>query len=305
MLTNQHKRDLSSKRIAHPTVAAAARDMLNRPEQERGSVLSSAMSYLSIYRDPLVRKNTARCDFRIRDLMDHQHPVSLYLVVRPADKDRLKPVMRLLINQIVRVLVRDELKFKNGNQVAAHAHRLLLMLDEFPSFGRLEVFQEALAYIAGYGIKAYLIMQDISQLYGAYGQDESILSNCHVRVAFAPNKVETAEWLSKMTGQTTVTVEEISTSGARFGAVLQNVSRSYQTVSRPLLTPDECMRLQGPVKDGHGQIQEPGDLLIFAAGHAPIYGTQMLYFTDPVFSQRAKAKAPTTDSLYQAEVKVL
>ena len=69
--------------------------MMNRPEQERGSVLSSAMSYLMLYRDPLVATNTERGDFSIEDLMNNESPVSLYLVVRPADKDRLKPLMRL------------------------------------------------------------------------------------------------------------------------------------------------------------------------------------------------------------------
>ena len=123
---------------AHPVVAAAARDMLNRPEQERGSVLSTAMSYLSLYRDPLVAHNTAHSDFRIMDLMNHERPVSLYLVVRPADKDRLKPLMRLVINQIVRVLTRDDVSVGEVDR-----HRLLLMLDEFPSYGRLEIFQEA------------------------------------------------------------------------------------------------------------------------------------------------------------------
>jgi type IV secretion system protein VirD4 len=294
MLENKH-----DKGEAHPTIAAAARDMLNRPENERGSVLSSAMSYLSLYRDPLVAKNTARSDFRIADLMDYHGPVSLYLVVRPADKDRLKPLMRLLLNQIVRVLTRDEMKFKNGHPLPAHKHRLLLMLDEFPSFGRLEVFQEALAFIAGYGIKAYLIMQDISQLFSAYGPDESILSNCHVRVAYAPNKIETAEWLSKMTGQTTLVLEDVSMSGQRFGAILQNVNRTYHTVSRPLFTPDECMRLKGPVKDKEGRILEPGDVLIFTAGNAPIYGKQILYFIDPIFAERSKILAPDTDQLHR------
>ncbi len=279
--------------IPHPVVAAAGRDMLNRPEQERGSVLSTAMSYLSLYRDDLVAENIKDSDFRIRDLMHADKPVSLYLVVRPADKDRLKPLMRLILNQIVRTLTAEPIQFESGQPKKNYQHRLLLMLDEFPSFGRLEVFQEALAFIAGYGIKAYLIMQDISQLRAAYTHDESILSNCHVRVAYAPNKPETAEWLSKMTGVTTVTVEDVSTSGQRFGAVLQHVNQSRQTVSRPLMTPDECMRLAGPVKnDTTGEILQPGAMLIFTAGHAPIYGTQILYFTDPVFKQRAAIAAP-------------
>jgi type IV secretion system protein VirD4 len=283
----------------HEVVAAAAQDMIDRPETERGSVLSTAKSYLDLYRDPLVAKNTEDSDFQIHDLMNHEEPVSLYLVVRPADKDRLKPLMRLILNQIVRTLTRDEMKFENGQPVTSYKHRLLLMLDEFPSFGRLEVFQEALAFIAGYGIKAYLIMQDISQLRASYGQDESILSNCHVRVAYAPNKPETAEWLSKMTGTSTVTVEDVSTSGHRFGAVLQNVNHSLQTVSRPLMTPDECGRLPGAVKNEMtGEIISAGAMLIFAAGFAPIYGTQILYFIDPVFQKRASLPAPEkTDRL--------
>lgn len=283
----------------HLVVAAAARDMLNRPETERGSVLSSAMSYLSLYRDPLVAANTQESDFKIAQLMNHETPVSLYLVVRPADKDRLKPLMRLMLNQIVRTLTRDEMKFEKGRPVATYKHRLLLMLDEFPSFGRLEVFQEALAFIAGYGMKAYLIMQDISQLRAAYGSDESIISNCHVRSAYAPNKPETAEWLSKLTGTATVVVEEVSTSGSRFGMLLKNASHSYKSVSRPLMTPDECQRLPGAEKnESTEEILKAGAMLIFMAGFAPIYGTQILYFIDPVFKERAKLTAPDkTDRL--------
>ena len=52
--------------------------------------------------------------------------------------------------------------------------------------------------MAGYGLKAYLITQDIRQIVDSYGQNESIVSNCHVRIAFAPNQVETAELLSKI-----------------------------------------------------------------------------------------------------------
>jgi type IV secretion system protein VirD4 len=179
---------------------------------------------------------------------------------------------------------------------------MLLMLDEFPSYGKLEVFQEALAYIAGYGIKAYLIMQDMSQLWGAYGKDESIISNCHVRIAFAPNRVETAEWLSRMLGTATIVKEDVTTSGKRFGMVLGQVSKTYHQVSRALLTADEVMRLRGPQKAQNDLIVEPGDMLIFAAGHAPIFGTQSLYFLDPLFRERAKLPVPVTDSLHRSRV---
>jgi type IV secretion system protein VirD4 len=286
----------------HTAIASAARDMLNRPDDERGSVLSTAMSFLSLYRDPLVARNVARSDFKVGDLMNHDRPVTLYLVVRAEDKDRMRPLMRLIINQLVRVLLRPEITFVDGRPQAPHKHRLLLMLDEFPSYGKLEVFQEALAYIAGYGIKAYLIMQDMSQLWGAYGKDESITSNCHVRIAYAPNRVETAEWLSRMVGTATIVKEDITTSGRRFGAVLTQVSKTYHQVSRSLLTADEIMRLKSPLKDSGDLIIEPGDMLIFVAGHAPIFGTQSLYFRDPVFRERAKLPMPATDSLHRSQI---
>lgn len=276
----------------HPVVAAEGRTMANKPDDERGSVLSTAISYLSLYRDPIVRHHTSRSDFQIMDLMNAERPVSLYLVSRDEDKDRMKPLLRLILNQIIRVLLRPEIEFENGRQKPPHKHRLLLMLDEFPSFGKLEIFQEALAFIAGYGIKAYLIMQDIAQLWFAYGRDETITSNCHIRNAYAPNKIETAEWLSKMTGTKTEMKWQYTESGKRFGAVADQFSKTSQETARPLLTPDEAMRLRAPQKGPSGDITTPGDMLVFAAGHAPILGTQSLYFRDPTFLARSKVKPP-------------
>ena len=272
-------------------VAESARDMLNKAENERSGVHSTAMSFLTLYRDPIVAKNTEKSEFKIRDLMKHEKPISLYIVVRPSDKDRLKPLIRLLINQIVRILT-EKMEFKNGSSVKHYKHRLLLMIDEFPSLGKLEIFEESLAFIAGYGLKAYLITQDLAQLYKHYGKDESIVSNCHIRIAYAPNKIETAELLSKMAGQTTVVKKSVTTSGTAKLWSTKSKSESLQEVQRPLLTPDECMTLKGPQKDSEDKITKPGDMLIVSAGFPAILGTQILYFLDPVFSSRAKTKAP-------------
>jgi type IV secretion system protein VirD4 len=165
------------------------------------------------------------------------------------------------------------------------------MLDEFPSLGKLEILQESLAYLAGYGIKCYLVCQDINQLKSSktgYGQDESITSNCHIQAAFPPNRVETAEHLSKLTGQTTIVKKQVTQSG-------KNTSRTRQEVQRPLLTVDECLRMKGPVKgvkNGQDVIEEAGDMIIYAAGFPAIYGRQPLYFQDPVFQARAEVPAP-------------
>lgn len=272
-------------------VKIVAREMLNKAEQELSGVVGSAASYLNLYVDPIVSRNTAYSEFKIDQLMNSEKPVSLYLVIKPSDKDRLMPLVRLVLNQILRKLV-EKIEFEDGQTKATYKHRLLLMLDEFTSLGKLEIFQESLAYMAGYGIKSYIIIQDTTQLYNAYTKDESIMSNCHIRIAYAPNKVETAELLSKMAGTTTVTKSFTTTSGNRISVMLGQVSESMQEVSRPLLTPDECMRLQGPIKDSKGRIEEGGDMLIFIAGQAPIYGKQILFFKDDMFLARSKVAAP-------------
>ena len=215
--------------------------------------------------------------------------MSLYLVVRPSDSDRLRPLIRLVITQIVRGLT-EKIEFAAGKSVAHYRHRLLLLLDEFASLKQLAVIEEALAFMAGYGIKGYLIVQDVQQLTKAYSRDESILGNCHIRIAYAPNKLETAELLSRMAGKSTVVKRQTSISGKRSGG-WGHVNESLQEMQRPLLTADEAMRLPGMRKNRQGEL-EAGDMLIFAAGHAPIYGRQILYFQDPVFAARAEIPAP-------------
>lgn len=308
----------------HPAVGSAGRDMMDRPEEEAGSVLSTAKSYIALYRDPVVARNVSKSDFCIKDLMNHDDPVSLYIVTQPNDKGRLRPLVRVMLNMIVRLLA-DKMKFRRVptelswwrqiltklgfNQVAdfhvrskkSYKHRLLGMIDEFPSLGKLEIMQESLAFVAGYGIKFYLICQDLNQLKSretGYGPDETITSNCHVQNAYPPNRVETAEHLSKLTGQTTVLKEQITTSGKRATPILGQLSRTIQEVQRPLLTVDECLRMPGPKKDAEGQITEAGDMVVYVAGYPAIYGKQPLYFQDPIFIARAAVPEPkTSDTL--------
>ena len=150
---------------------------------------------------------------------------------------------------------------------------------------------KVIAFMAGFGLKAYFIVQDLTQLHSAYTKDENIISNCHIRIAYAPNKVETAKVLSDMTGKTTVVTKKTSLSGSRSGH-LGRASVSVGETGRALLTPDECMRLPGAKKDANMQIIEAGDMLVFPAGFPPVYGKQILYFLDPVFSERSQIKTP-------------
>ncbi len=180
----------------HPVIASAARELLNKSDNERSGVLSTAMSFLGLYRDPVVAQVTSRCDWRIRDLVEGNRPATLYLVVPPSDISRTKPLVRLILNQIGRRLTEDL-------HAKGRRYRLLLMLDEFPALGRLDFFESALAFMAGYGLKSFLIAQSLNQIEKAYGPNNAILDNCHVRVSFATNDERTAKRVSDALGTAT------------------------------------------------------------------------------------------------------
>jgi len=260
----------------HPVVAQAARELLNKSENERSGVLSTAMSFLGLYRDPTVAEVTSKCDWRIDDLVNADKPISLYLVVPPSDISRTKPLMRLILNQIGRRLTE-----KLDGEIDGNARRqVLLMLDEFPALGRLDFFESALAFMAGYGLRAFLIAQSLNQIEKAYGPNNSILDNCHVRVAFATNDERTAKRISDALGSTTEMRAMRNYAGHRLAPWLSHVMVSRQETARQLLTPGEVMQL-------------PADeQVVLISGTAPIRAKKIRYFTDQNFKGRVSPPPP-------------
>ncbi len=258
----------------HPAVAQAAREMLNKSENELSGVFSTAMACLGLYRDPVIAENTSSSDFRIADLMNADRPVSLYLVVPPSDLARTRPIIRLILNQIGRRLT-ESMHF--GTKTA-YRHRLLLLLDEFPSLGRLDFFESSLAFIAGYGLKAFLIAQSLNQLEKAYGPHNSILDNCHVRLTYAANDDRTARRISNLLGQATEKKLQKSFSGSGF--FLTNRTESEQEYARALLTPAEVNQLP------------QDDAILLVGGVLPYRAKKVRYFLDPRFQGREGMPTP-------------
>ena len=256
----------------HPVVASAARELLNKSENERSGVLSTAMSFLGLYRDPVVAHVTRRCDWTIAQLAAYLHPTTLYLVVPPSDISRTKPLVRLILNQIGRRLT-EELP-------TTPRHRLLLMLDEFPALGRLDFFESTMAFMAGYGLKAFLIAQSLNQIERAYGPNHAILDNCHVRVSFATNDERTAKRVSDALGTATEIRDAKNYAGHRLSPWLGHLMVSRQETARALLTPGEIMQL--PLDEA----------LVMVSGVQPIRARKVRYYKDAVFMRRVLPPPP-------------
>ncbi len=263
MMTTAHL----GKSGPHPVIASAARELMNKSENECSGVLSTAMSFLGLYRDPVIAQVTRRSDWRISDLVEGKQPTSLYLVVPPSDISRTKPLIRLILNQIGRRLTEDL-------DAQKRRHRLLLMLDEFPALGRLDFFESALAFMAGYGLKSFLIAQSLNQIEKAYGPNNSILDNCHVRVCFATNDERTARRISDALGTATELRAMKNYAGHRLSPWLGHLMVSRQETARPLLTPGEVMQLPS------------NDELVLISGCLPIRAMKARYFEDERFRER-------------------
>jgi type IV secretion system protein VirD4 len=261
--------------MAHERIAAGAQAMLNKAEEERSGVLSSALAFLGLYADPIVARNTADSDFRITDLMRGNHPLSLYIVVPDSDRLRLKPLTRLMITLITQRLV--EVLNPEENK-----HRLLMLLDEFPRLGRMQFLSDALSYLAGYHIKVMLIMQSLGQLDApeSYGKGNTIVESCHSRCFYTPQDPHTAQWIADSLGSKTEVHQQTMYTGHRLAPWLGHVMVSDQESARPLMDAAEVCKLPA------------NDSILFVAGFPPFKAKRLKYYEHPVLSERAAMAPP-------------
>jgi type IV secretion system protein VirD4 len=253
----------------HPVVYRAAAALIDKAIEYRSSVEATVEACLSLFDDPLVVENTAESDFAIGDLMCLDSPVTLYLQPPPNDKARLRPLMRLMVSQVSRALMERQGEDSRGRP---KRHRLLLLIDEFPSLGRLNLMQDNMREMAGYGLKALLAVQSFKDVDAIYGRTNTIRDNCHVTVAFAAGDEDTAEAISKLTGSVLEYRESYSQPRSWFAIGRPTVTASEQL--RPLLTSGEVRELSD-----HEQ-------LVFVTGHPPFRTRKLRFYEEAVFKAR-------------------
>lgn len=262
----------------HPGIASMAKEIYDKHPEERSSVISTALGRLGVYRDPMLAGLLSASDLSILDLVTGAVPVSLYLGVPPSDLSRIRPVLRLVVNLILRRLC-ETLPGEGDPR-----RPLLAVLDEFPALGRLSFFQDALAYLAGYRVRSLLITQDLGQLQRHYGEKESLSSNAAARIFLTPNDLATATTLSSMVGDATVRHQRSTVqSSDRWGGGRRSVTPDE--VRRRLLTPDEALRL-------------PADqALLFHTGLPPALIRRLRYYEHPELVRRSRLPPPSRDEV--------
>lgn len=254
----------------HPIIYQNFVEILAKPDNECGSIISTANTALKEYLDPTLAMNTVCSDFCIDDVMNEKKPMSLYLVTPPSDLLRLAPIFRLFFEMMVKHHAKSLGTYKKGRAKALYKHKCLFLMDEFSSLGNLQSFAATLSYIAGYGMKVFLINQGLPQINGIYGKDNQILMNCHLQIIYAPNDNDTGKYAESLIGQQTIEVESTSSRGL-WG--LQDKNYTQSETGRALITADEIKRL------GDEEIIVP-------SGAPPIKTDKVKYYEDNYFLKK-------------------
>ncbi|WP_375333686.1 type IV secretory system conjugative DNA transfer family protein [Candidatus Tisiphia endosymbiont of Xenochironomus xenolabis] len=167
---------------------------LSKTTKEQNAIIKELSHYLYPWTNPFIDYATSKSDFDIADLKVSK--MTLYVGVNPADIKRLQPVLQLFYNHMADRLI-------NTAQNLGHTEKngvVCLLMDEFYSVGKLEMFTSCLPYFRGYKIKLFLISSNIGKIEEVYGENETenIISDCTCKIAFGANNYKTANLISEI-----------------------------------------------------------------------------------------------------------
>lgn len=251
-------------------------------ENTMAGILATLTAPLTIFSNPIVDAATSATDFDLKQVRAQR--MSVYVGI-PAN--RLSDAA-LLVNLFFSQLIHYN-TFDLPATNPALKHQCLVILDEFPALGRVNILAKAVGFMAGYNLRLLPIIQSLSQLESVYGEKDArtFVTNHACQILFAPREQRDAQYYSQMLG--TYTADAISTGTSRplaWGNSKQASSSSTRSEqARPLLLPQE--------------VKELGDqrAIINLTHTKPILCDKARFYAEPVFIDRLKHISPSLGSV--------
>lgn len=161
--------------------------------RELQGILSTAQEQTAPL-DDIVRI-TERSDFNLSDLREGH--LTIFLVL---------PGMRMGTHyRWLRLVIQQALCAVERAPVPRGKPPVWFVLEEFPALGHMRSIETAAGLMAGFGVKLWSVLQDLTQIQTHYQKSwETFLGNAGVIQAFGNVDVTTTEHLSKMLGMTQI-----------------------------------------------------------------------------------------------------
>jgi type IV secretion system protein VirD4 len=254
-----------------PSCVRALSEIIDLAPVTASSIRKTFTSRLDLFANPLLDRATAGNDFDLRDL--RKRSISIYVGINPGDLYLLQPLLNLFIEQALSLQTR-ELPEHNPDLKL----QVLCMLDELAAAGRIPILSQSIAYLPGYNVRLFLVVQAFSQLREIYGQQnaETMMKSLAARIVYAPKDIPEATEISQELGFTTVKARSVSKPSLSFDDPKARRSRSVNVSDqrRSLLLPQELKEL--------GRDRE----ILFYEGVRPILARKNRYYQDPFFKKR-------------------
>lgn len=236
--------------------------------EERMSVFSAMERHTEFLDSRPVVNSLLESTFNLKDLKTGK--LSLYLVLPTAELVMYSRLLRVWIGACIRAMVKIPGKPQNST---------LFMLDEAANLGRMDLIYQGVTYLRGYGVSLWVILQNLSQLEELYDKGwETFIGNTVIQQYFGIQDIKTSEYVSKKIGQTTIRLDSTN-EGSNSGNVMPifggvSSGRSVSTATRPLMMPDEVMRMKAD------------DAILFIRGYAPIATKRVKYYEEKLFDKK-------------------
>lgn len=160
------------------------------------SIIRTAKTKTRFLDSPQIAADLTKPGIDFRDLKTK--PMTVYLVLPPKQLITHAKWLRLAVTGAIEALRKTE-RNKNRPDV-------LFMLDEFPQLRRMQAVETGVQLNAGYGIKFWIVVQNITQLQGIYSDNWETFTSAGALTSYAPRDPTTSEYLSKLCGERTIDV---------------------------------------------------------------------------------------------------
>lgn len=269
------KRILAEEPDLNDFILAGFRQHLGRDEEQRPSFEGHIITALAPFNNLLMAEACAASDFDIRDL--RRKPFSLFIASPVSDFGTVEPLIRLLIQQIHDIMLRQ---LPGPDEPS----RVLMMLDEFYQFERLPEIVKRAPLVAGYGLTIALIAQNLPQIDERYGTKarDALIGNMDVKLFIGVGDEATARFVSGSLGKK---YEEREGWGRNRGFLTAKTASQGRFELVPLMDPDAVQRLD-----------DTRTILQVRSGYAAILN-KLNFYSDDRFVARRRAVASHSKDL--------